>query len=242
MKKTAKKTSKVVVKKSARATGSRRPATTPAADGPRYITAALWPMAVAIDTIKGDPRNARRHGRASIEAIKSSLARLGQQVPIVISKSGVVLRGNGVLAAAKALGWHVLAAVRTDLGDAAARAYALADNHTAEASDWNIDTLAGELEMLAGMPDVDLLAATGFDGGDLEKLLDQLASRTPADGGQEGTAGRAPETGCEVIVECRNASHQVEIFQRLTADGLTCRIAAAKKKKSSSRSPVAGSR
>ena len=70
---------------------------------------------VSIKDLILDPSNARKHSAKNIEAIKGSLAKFGQQKPIVISKDNIVLAGNGTLEAAKALGWDDIGIISSKL-------------------------------------------------------------------------------------------------------------------------------
>jgi DNA modification methylase len=94
-----------------------------------------------------DPENARKHSQKNLDAIKASLTRFGQRKPIVINSKGVVLAGNGTVEAARHLGWdHIdVAVVPIDWDEATARAYALADNRTAELAEWDESVLAKQL-------------------------------------------------------------------------------------------------
>src|SRR5438874_8509523 len=92
-----------------------------------------------ISSLHLDPANARRHPARNLDAIKASLARFGQQKPIVVDAAGICRAGNGTLAAARALGWATIRAVRTPLAGAEAAAYAIADNRTAELAEWDTD-------------------------------------------------------------------------------------------------------
>jgi len=116
---------------------------------------------VPIDSVQFDPANVRRHGEKNLATIKASLARFGQQKPLVVDADSVVRAGNGTLAAAKALGWKEVTIVRTDLKGAEATAYAIADNRTAELAEWDDDALAQTLAALQ-IEDDDLAIATGF--------------------------------------------------------------------------------
>ena len=129
-----------------------------------------------------DPANARKHDERNLEAIKGSLARFGQQKPIVIDSAGVVVAGNGTLEAARLLGWETIEAVETALHGPEAMAYAIADNRTAELAEWNDEALHAQLLSL-GEFDQDLAAATGFNATDLSELL----SDGSADDGDEYT-------------------------------------------------------
>lgn len=94
-----------------------------------------------------DPENARKHSQKNLDAIKASLTKFGQRKPIVINHKGVILAGNGTVEAAKDLGWeHIdVAVVPADWDEATARAYALADNRTAELAEWDENVLAKQL-------------------------------------------------------------------------------------------------
>ena len=110
-----------------------------------------------------DPENARKHSQKNLDAIKASLTKFGQRKPIVINNKGVILAGNGTVEAAKALGWdHIeVATVPADWDEATARAYALADNRTAELAEWDENVLAKQLlELLDEDFDIE---AIGFE-------------------------------------------------------------------------------
>ena len=100
---------------------------------------------VSIDALIPDPSNARMHDEVNIAAIKGSLAKFGQQKPIVITKNNVVVAGNGTMQAAKALGWTELDVVYSELSGTEAIAYALSDNRTAELGSWNKGILGKQL-------------------------------------------------------------------------------------------------
>jgi DNA modification methylase len=119
---------------------------------------------VSIASLVFDPANARKHDKKNLDAIKGSLARFGQQKPIVISKDNVVIAGNGTLAAARELGWNEIEVKRSKLTGVEAIAYALADNRSAELAAWDDEILGKTLHALQedGFPIADI----GFDPGD----------------------------------------------------------------------------
>ncbi len=126
-----------------------------------------------ISSLHTDPDNARRHDEANLAAIRASLAQFGQQKPIVVAPDGRVVAGNGTLDAARALGWTEIDVVETQLEAAAATAYAIADNRTAELAAWDDAKLSAELAKLVDDPD--LQAATGFDPAAVDLLLSRVA-------------------------------------------------------------------
>lgn len=143
--------------------GTRRPAT---AKGRKPQPLAVRSVPIASLTI--DPANARKHGARNLAAIKESLAAFGQRRPLVITKDRIVIAGNGTLAAAVELGWTEISVsiVPASWTLDQARAYALADNRTAELASWDGDLLDEQLQELddAGWD----MAALGFDNLDVD--------------------------------------------------------------------------
>jgi DNA modification methylase len=104
-----------------------------------------------IDALKPDPNNARTHDDANLKAIEGSLSQFGQRKPIVISQDNVIVAGNGTVEAAKRLGWTEIEAVRVpaDWDAERIKAFALADNRTAELASWDTEILNKQLQELA---------------------------------------------------------------------------------------------
>lgn len=94
-----------------------------------------------------DPENARLHDDKNLKAIQGSLKEFGQRKPIVITAAGVIVAGNGTVEAAKRLGWTEIEAVRVpgDWTPNQIKAFALADNRTAELAAWDIQVLDQQL-------------------------------------------------------------------------------------------------
>ncbi len=122
---------------------------------------------LSIADLVEDPANARTHNAKNLRAIKGSLKRFGQQKPIVVDVNGIVVAGNGTLAAARELGWDTIDVVRTTLAGAEAIAYAIADNRSGELAAWDDEVLAKALAALDAegwdLPDI------GFDDDDWMK-------------------------------------------------------------------------
>jgi ParB-like chromosome segregation protein Spo0J len=94
-----------------------------------------------------DPENARLHDDKNLKAIQGSLKEFGQRKPIVITEAGVIVAGNGTVEAAKRLGWTEIEAVKVpgDWTPNQIKAFALADNRTAELASWDIHVLDEQL-------------------------------------------------------------------------------------------------
>lgn len=106
---------------------------------------------VKVDRLVPDPDNARTHSEPNLEAIRRSLTKFGQRKPIIVAPAAdgrlVVIAGNGTLEAAKSLGWSEIAVadVPKDWDAETARAYAIADNRTAELAEWDEVKLSSTL-------------------------------------------------------------------------------------------------
>ncbi|HEY7821881.1 MAG TPA: ParB/Srx family N-terminal domain-containing protein [Acidimicrobiia bacterium] len=125
----------------------------------------------AIDSLRPDSRNARKHGARNLATIRASLEQFGQRRAAVVRSDGTVLAGNGMLEAARSIGWTELSVtvVPDEWSDEEARAYALADNRTGELAEWDVAVLDDHITELqvAGL-DVDAL---GFDADSLSGLV-----------------------------------------------------------------------
>jgi site-specific DNA-methyltransferase (adenine-specific) len=138
----------------------------------------LLQLACPINQLTLLPGNPRR---GDVDAVKASLERFGQRKPIVVRKSDrVVIAGNHTLQAAQALGWSEIAVVWVDDDDAMSKAFALADNRTAELGDYDEEALAALIGEVGAL-DPELLEATGWDSKSVSDLLDGMQGDLPVD-------------------------------------------------------------
>jgi DNA modification methylase len=102
---------------------------------------------VNVNSLTPDPANARKHDGKNLQAIAHSLEKFGQRKPICVTPDSIVVAGNGTLEAAKSLGWTEIVIARTPVGWTweQIRAFALADNRTAELAEWDDKVLADQL-------------------------------------------------------------------------------------------------
>lgn len=131
---------------------------------------------VAIDAIKPYPNNPRDNSSA-VPAVAASIERFGFRNPILVDGDGVIIEGHTRRLAAIKLGMKEVPVVyATDLTPDEVKALRVIDNKTAELAEWDVDSLAGEAELLkdAGFD----LEDFGFDPKELEALL----SPDPSDG------------------------------------------------------------
>ena len=107
-----------------------------------------------------------RKNDAAVEKVAASIKEFGFKVPIIIDSDGVIIAGHTRLKAAGELGLKkVPCIVADDLTEKQIKAFRLADNKTAEFSDWDFELLTDELEELN---DIDM-AEFGFDLNALEE-------------------------------------------------------------------------
>jgi DNA modification methylase len=122
-----------------------------------------------ISRVKPYERNPRINDDA-VAAVAASIKEFGFRQPIVVDTEGVIVCGHTRYKAALLLGLQqVPIHVAKDLSPEQIKAYRIADNKTAELSDWNYDLLPIELgELQACNYDLGLL---GFDQDELAKLF-----------------------------------------------------------------------
>jgi len=137
------------------------------------IAEQLRTLAVSIDKITPDPKNARVHPELNINAIKKSLEVYGQRKPIVVNRNtGIIEAGNGLYEAAKALGWQEIAVVYVNDDKDTAASYGLMDNKSALLADWDLPNLR---EILGDLDTRTFdISSTGFTNKEIEELLNQI--------------------------------------------------------------------
>ncbi len=151
---------------------------------PEVIQADLLPLAEDITALILDPRNAREHPEENVDQIKLSLMVYGQCKPVVVNKkTGIIEAGNGMVIAARELGWKRLAVTRADHDAVQAMAYGIMDNKSGLSSVWNMPALKNNLQELdtGQIP----MAWTGFTEGEIEQLMTQVPPETPVPGRED---------------------------------------------------------
>lgn len=141
-------------------------------NGPRI---EVW----AVDRVKPYEKNPRSIPEKAVAKVAASLSEFGFQKPIVVDEQGVVIAGHVMLKAAIKAGITRVPVAISSLSPAQAKAYRLADNRTAQETDWIDDLLRSEIDELKGL-DFDL-NLTGFDDRELQKLLSDDAELARAE-------------------------------------------------------------
>ena len=122
-----------------------------------------------ITPYSGNPRK----NDAAVRAVVESIRQFGFRQPIVVDADGVIICGHTRYKAAITLGLeHVPVHVAQDLTPEQIRAYRIADNKSAELSDWDYELLPIELSALQETNyDISTL---GFNANELATLLDPM--------------------------------------------------------------------
>lgn len=117
---------------------------------------------VKIGEVKPYGNNPRFNANA-IDGVKQSLEAYGWQQPLVVDQDNTIIIGNTRYQAAKQLKMTEVPVIKMDkLSPEKVKALRIADNHTAEIADWDMDKLFKELNGLE----------SGFyTGFDFEKML-----------------------------------------------------------------------
>jgi hypothetical protein len=155
---------------------------------------------VPIDSVIPDPENARLHPERNLAALANSLKRFGQQRPIVVSKDGIIIAGNGAYGVMKSLGWTEVVVAFSSLEGDEARAYAIADNRAGELAAWNDDVLRKQLDELCQISP-DLLSAAGYAEEELRALLERAPISVAELGATEGGVSELPSGFSKTLEE-----------------------------------------
>lgn len=140
-----------------------------------YIIEPLREHAVPVDELNVDSANANTHPQRNLQAIIDSMREFGQrQVILAREDTNTVIAGNGRLMAARDLGWSHIACVFVDDDEVTALRYAIADNRTAELSEWDEEVLQQVLTTIED--EHGSLEATGFDDAAVAELVGEVAA------------------------------------------------------------------
>ena len=174
---------------------------------------------IPISSLTLDAQNANRGTERGRAMLAASLKEYGAGRSILIDKNGNVIAGNKTLEQAFAAGHKDVLVVKTDgkklvavqrmdldLKDPKAKALAIADNRSGEVGlSWDADVLQ-ELE-------VDL--STFWDEKELQDLLSSNIELP--------TESETLPSGYGIMIEKITEAQQLELLERLSKEGLTCR-------------------
>lgn len=126
---------------------------------------------VAVDDLKPDPKNPRKHSKKQIEQLVSAIRQTGFRGALLVDEESRIVAGEARWLAAKQLGMDVVPVIRERFVSEEQRlAFLIGDNRFAELSEWDGDLLKNNLDSLfeAGV-DIEI---TGFSLANLDFALD----------------------------------------------------------------------
>ena len=159
-------------------------------------------LATAVDSIVLDPVNSKIHSERNLQIIANSLERFGQTKPVILDKEGICRAGNGLVMAAKSIGWTHVAAIKTLISKEEAIAYGIVDNKASEIGvEWNEKVLVARLKDV----DSDLRSLLGFSSDEWKELEPEPIEALDLDddetlgGGISGDECTCPHCGFKFI-------------------------------------------
>jgi DNA modification methylase len=145
---------------------------------PNFPRSGGAPLSIAyraVDQLRPDPGNARRHSKKQVRQIARSIETFGFIVPILVDREENVIAGHGRLLAAKHLQWTEVPTIRLNhLSDNQKKAFMIADNRLAEVTVWDDRLLAEQLQALASVELSFDIETIGFDMGEIDLRIESL--------------------------------------------------------------------
>jgi DNA modification methylase len=130
---------------------------------------------VPIGSLKPNPRNPRKHGRAKIEALAKCIDAFDFNAPILVDRHNTIVAGHARWLAAKRRGMTHVPVIRLEhLSEAKAQAYMLADNKLTDRSEWDETLVAVHLKELSELTLDFNIEATGFEVPEIDRLIQSL--------------------------------------------------------------------
>lgn len=166
-----------------------------------------WP----IGKLSRNPRNAKKHPKAQIEQLRQLMREFGWTVPVLVREDGQLIAGHGRLEAGLAEGYkEAPVIVARGWTEEQCRRYAIADNRVNERGKWDREILNLELGELSAL------------GYDLEPIGFSIAA-LPGGASDSSSPQLDANLRYQIIIECKDETHQAELLERLDNQGLKCK-------------------
>lgn len=165
-----------------------------------------------LEEIKPYENNPRKNDEA-VDYVANSIKEFGWKQPIVVDKNHVIICGHTRYKAAcklKLMGAPVI--VANDLTPKQVKALRLADNKTAEMSEWDFDLLNEEISNITG---IDMKQFGFLDEVDLDIDFDEIERKDLSNKEFEKY---------EIIISLENENELEKAYNNLTEQGYKCQI------------------
>lgn len=190
---------------------STSPATSPSA---RHDLTVIH---VPIEDVMPYAANAKLHPLWKIAELAAGINEFGWTEPCLIDEDGTLIAGHGRVQAALKLEMTTVPCIRlVGLSDTAKRSLRLFDNRMSDKGGYDDEMLKLELGELRELG-VDL-TGIGWSVQDLNGIFGE------PDGDEPKPVPPEPPKEWLVVVECSNENEQAEVYDRLTREGVQCKI------------------
>jgi hypothetical protein len=150
-----------------------------------------------------------RKNKDAVSLIKKSINEFGFRQPIVVDEDNIILVGHTRLLAAKELELKKVPVHKvTHLSDAQKRAYRIMDNKSAEQSEWDMDLLKQEINLLP----LDKIEFSGFDLTEVDILNNGWNADFESIDNLETVDTPNME---KIIIECNSITQKKEIAVKI---------------------------
>ena len=154
-----------------------------------------------VKSLRLNPQNPRLHSDKQVNQLASSIRSFGFNVPVLVDAQSQVIAGHGRVRACQHLGIKEVPIIRLEyLSEHQVRAFTIADNRLTENAEWD-DQLLGEQLKILSEAELDFsLEATGFEIGEIDLFIENLApvpegDQDPADAISELSAVQVSRRG-----------------------------------------------
>ena len=179
-----------------------------------------------------NPRKTLAPGDVEYEQIKQSILAFGMVEPIVWNRqTGNVVGGHQRLTVLRDLGHETVEVSVIDVSEAQEKALNIALNKIS--GDWDDGKLTALLDELAADADEMLVSLTGFTQEEFDEIFASEDGGVPPsseDGEDEAPPSRETSFTYQeqfgVIVLCKDDDEQKAVYEKLLAQGFSCRVVA----------------
>jgi ParB-like chromosome segregation protein Spo0J len=182
---------------------------------------------VKLDAVNPAPYNPRKDlqpGDPEFGKLAKSIAEFGcAQVLVFNERTGNLVGGHQTLKVLKYLGRSEAMMSIVDLPPEREKALNIALNKIK--GDWDLQKLQELMEDLEALEDPALIELTGFEDGELERMLADLEGDPPDEDEDEAPAGAAAiGSSFEAVAVCNSEAEQQRAFDLLKENGFAAKV------------------
>lgn len=173
-----------------------------------------------ISEVKPYVRNPRKNEK-TVKLLVDIIPKVGFNVPLVIDKKGIIVKGHARYAAAIQLGMESVPCVVTDADEEAIKLDRIADNKISEFSEWVTDDLLHEVDMLNIDFDLTELGLPSASFDDIpEPDFDEPSEEPDPDRAEKYKKFMEEQKAKEEAEEARIAKKVEQVEERMTPEAV----------------------